>query len=477
MPRIAASILPYRRTFASSECATILVSVRKNVIIVGGGLAGLAASLYLARAGHTVTIFEKRRYLGGRAITHLRHGFRFNLGPHAICRTGLTSQICRELGVPLRGGKLRAKARALAGGSSHRLPWTAGALLMTGALSAKAKLEAARLVWRLWRLDPAQHRAITAREWLDANVRDQALRQIVEALMRYATYSDHADQQSAAVALRQLKLTLRGSIYLDEGWQRLVDAMHSHAIGVGVNFVTSSRIVGVSHRDGAITGVELGGLEIEDRNDTQSVALPEMPADGEQGTRLKADTVLLAVDPATARELVGGAMPIPAMQAVTATCLDVALSSLPSPAMKLAIGIDRPYLLAVHSAYAQLTPRGGALIHVAKYRKQRAAIDDDELEFDQPRRGDEVAADEQELEALLDQLQPGWRDVLVHRRFLPSMTVSHSLVTPGMQRPPVVTQVRGLYLAGDWVGDEGILADAALSSARTAARAIIGAAD
>jgi phytoene dehydrogenase-like protein len=159
--------------------------VSKNVIIVGGGLAGLAASLYLARAGHTVTIFEKRRYLGGRAVTHLRHGFRFNLGPHAIFRTGLTSEICRELGVPLRGGKLRAKARALARGSSHRLPWTPGALLTTGALSAKAKIEAARLAWHLWRLDPAQHRAITAREWLDANVRDPELRQIVEALIRH----------------------------------------------------------------------------------------------------------------------------------------------------------------------------------------------------------------------------------------------------------------------------------------------------
>ncbi|MCU1349474.1 MAG: hypothetical protein JWO56_2504 [Acidobacteria bacterium] len=445
----------------------------KNVIIVGGGLAGLAASLYLARAGRTVTVFEKRRYLGGRAITHLRHGFRFNLGPHAICRTGLASEIYRELGVPLRGGKLRAKAVGLNRGSMYGLPWTIGTLLTTGALSPRAKLEAARLIWRLWRLDPAQHHGITARAWLDANIHDDDLRQTVEALMRYATYSDHAEQQSAAVALRQLKLALRGSIYVDEGWQRLVDAMHSHAIGAGVNFITSSRIVGVDHEDSVVRGVELGGLEIEDRNDTLSVALPDMLSDGEQGTRLKADTVILAIDPGSARELVGGAVPIPAMQAVTATCLDVALSSLPSPSTKLALGIDRPNYLGVHSSFAQLTPRGGALVHVAKYRKQRAAISDDELESDQPRRGDEVAADEQELEALLDRLQPGWRDVLVHRRFLPSMTVSHALVTPGMQRPPAVTQLRGLYLAGDWVGAEGILSDAALASARTAARAIL----
>ena len=50
------------------------------MVVVGGGLAGLAASVYLARGGRTVTVFEKRRDLGGRAITSLRQGFRFNLG-------------------------------------------------------------------------------------------------------------------------------------------------------------------------------------------------------------------------------------------------------------------------------------------------------------------------------------------------------------------------------------------------------------
>ena len=61
----------------------------------------------------------------------------------------------------------------------------------------------------------------------------------------------------------------------------------------------------------------------------------------------------------------------------------------------------------------------------------------------------------------------------MHRRFLPSMTVSNALVTPQTRRPDVRTSVRGLYVAGDWVGSEGILSDAALASARAAARAIL----
>jgi phytoene dehydrogenase-like protein len=127
----------------------------------------------------------------------------------------------------------------------------------------------------------------------------------------------------------------------------------------------------------------------------------------------------------------------------------------------------------VHSAWAQLAPKGGVLIHTVKYRQEESATD---IEIDgerTTRRDAASAADERALEALLDRMQPGWRDVLVHRRFLPSMTVSNALVTPSSPRPPVTTQVPGLYIAGDWVGDEGLLSDAAFSSARAAAKAIL----
>ena len=126
----------------------------------------------------------------------------------------------------------------------------------------------------------------------------------------------------------------------------------------------------------------------------------------------------------------------------------------------------------MHSAFAQLAPKGGALIHLAKYRKEQHATNE-ELEGSRPRRGSAAVEDEQELEALLDRMQPGWREVLVHRRFLPSMTVANALVTPDSPRPSPVTGIRGLYIAGDWVGDEGMLSDASLASARAAAKAIL----
>src|SRR6266567_8839030 len=43
----------------------------KNVIVIGGGLAGLAAGVALADAGWRVRLFEQRPFLGGRATSYV----------------------------------------------------------------------------------------------------------------------------------------------------------------------------------------------------------------------------------------------------------------------------------------------------------------------------------------------------------------------------------------------------------------------
>jgi phytoene dehydrogenase-like protein len=443
----------------------------KNVIVVGGGIAGLAASIYLARGGHRVTVFERRPHLGGRAVTHLRRGFRFNLGPHAFYRGGPGWKVCHELGIPVRGGVPDGRGVAMLGADRYRFPGSFLSLLTTNLLRWRARAEAAKLFLRIRRIDAKRFEGMTVRQWLDQNVSDERVRQTVEAFFRLATYSDHADEQSAAAALAQLRLAMRGVIYVDEGWQRIVDALHGAAVSAGVTFVTSSHVIGVGHDDGAVRSITLGELEQDlQRSSTRSMHLPRMDEDA-RGTRLPASNVVLAVDPTTACDLVEGLeweRPHP----VLATCLDVALSALPREKPKFAVGIDRPLYYSVHSAWAQLTPKGGALIHVAKYRKSGAA-NDEEIESTGSRRTPLAAADETELESVLDEMQPGWRESVVHRRFLPSMTVSNALVRPGTPRPAAVTKVKGLYLAGDWVGGEGILSDASLASARAAAKHIL----
>ncbi|MGV9859800.1 phytoene desaturase family protein [Gordonia sp. NPDC003425] len=54
---------------------------RKTVVVIGGGVAGLATAALLAADGHSVDLVERRTDLGGRAGLWERDGFRFDTGP------------------------------------------------------------------------------------------------------------------------------------------------------------------------------------------------------------------------------------------------------------------------------------------------------------------------------------------------------------------------------------------------------------
>ncbi len=55
--------------------------MKKNIYIIGSGFSALAASCYLAKNGHQVTVFEKNPTIGGRARQLKKNNFTFDIGP------------------------------------------------------------------------------------------------------------------------------------------------------------------------------------------------------------------------------------------------------------------------------------------------------------------------------------------------------------------------------------------------------------
>ncbi len=53
----------------------------KKITIIGSGFSALAASAYLAKSGHDVTVYEKNDAVGGRARQLKKEGFTFDMGP------------------------------------------------------------------------------------------------------------------------------------------------------------------------------------------------------------------------------------------------------------------------------------------------------------------------------------------------------------------------------------------------------------
>jgi phytoene dehydrogenase-like protein len=76
--------------------------VRYDVVVIGGGHNGLTAAAYLARAGRTVLVLERRHVLGGAAVTEeVFPGFRFSVCSYVVSL--LRPEIIRELDLPRHG--------------------------------------------------------------------------------------------------------------------------------------------------------------------------------------------------------------------------------------------------------------------------------------------------------------------------------------------------------------------------------------
>jgi phytoene dehydrogenase-like protein len=262
-------------------------------------------------------------------------------------------------------------------------------------------------------------------------------------LVRISTYSNDPEQFSLAAAVAQYRIAAENVTYVDGGWQTLVDGVRRAAEAHGATIVPEA------HVDSITRGPE--GLAVVNLSD---------------GAQVQAESVILTAPPDAARRMLAD-MPAaawakwaPAGPPVRMSTLDVALRSLPLPKRTLALGIDEPLYFSLHSAVSRLAPQGMFFFHAAKYLPSDEQVDPARV------RG--------EIERFLDRVQPGWSQHVVHARLLPEMTVMNSLPIPEGEKPSRAThQVPGydnVFVAGDWVGPEGLLVDASLISAKAAAQ-------
>lgn len=69
-----------------------------KVGVIGSGLAGLAAACTLAARGHSVEVFEKNPWLGGKAAQLQEQGFRFDMGPTILIQPSVLRKVFEEAG-------------------------------------------------------------------------------------------------------------------------------------------------------------------------------------------------------------------------------------------------------------------------------------------------------------------------------------------------------------------------------------------
>jgi phytoene dehydrogenase-like protein len=412
-------------------------------VVIGAGLAGLTAAATAARAGRPVVVLEAHAP-GGRARTDQRSGYLFNQGPHALYKGGPAWQILRDLGVAHHGH--RPPIRGIRGVRND------------GLVRPLAGAQVATLAGKLATTRPARSEGRSANEWIDSLSLAPDATDVVRTFVQVATYVADLDRLPANLAISQLRRALlHGVSYVDGGWNTLVAGLAAVATAAGATIRAHAPAVGVAGGPGEWNVTTVTGEPVE-------AGAVVLAAGGPAAVRK-----LLPVDPGWGD--LG--------TEVTAACLDLGLDLGHGPGSgpglgsgvgrqsdrpPIVFGLDAPLYLSPHCPPGNLAPKGRALVHVLRYGAR------------------EARADREELWALA-RLAGITEGQVSEERFLARMVVSHVLPSPeqGIEgRPSVsVEGAGGLFIAGDWVGPVGWLADASMASGRSAgtlaARAAAGA--
>ena len=267
---------------------------RPRVVVVGGGLAGLAAGIEAADRGAAVTLLERRPRLGGATWSFERHGVSYDNGQHVFMRCcteymaflerigssgGVFMQ--RRLDVPVLapGGRTGSIRRTPGPAPLHLGP----ALLTYPHLGLRQRLAVLRAGLALRRLDPSDPALDDTAfgDWLSDHGQDEAAVETFWNLIVLPTVN---------VTAADASLKLAAKVF--------VTGLLTEAAAADIGWATAplSRL----HGDAARRALEATGGEVRTR---AAVAAVAPAADGSQGRlevradgeAVKADSVVVAV--------------------------------------------------------------------------------------------------------------------------------------------------------------------------------------
>jgi squalene-associated FAD-dependent desaturase len=265
---------------------------RRRVLVIGGGLAGIAAALDCAAAGASVTLVEVRRRLGGAAYSFERDGLALDNGQHVFlrCCHAYRALLARLGSEQLTFVQPRLEIPVLSPGQAPALlrrGWLpapvhlAFSLARYPHLTPTERIGAARAALALMRLDPSDPalEAETFGDWLARHGQGERAVAALWDLIALPTLNLPAAQASLALAAFVFRTgLLSGADAGDIGFHR-----GTLAETIGIPAERALREAGVAVRLGwRAERIERsgGGVEVHGRG-ARGASAP--PAEGDSG--------------------------------------------------------------------------------------------------------------------------------------------------------------------------------------------------
>ncbi|WP_134686955.1 phytoene desaturase family protein [Brevibacillus migulae] len=416
-----------------------------DIVIVGGGLAGLSAAAYLSHKGKKVAVLE-RGVLGGRAVTLPIKGFHFNFGAHAIYGrdTSMLRTFEKELGLSIQWQDFSpSKAKYDMGDEVTDVPANILGLFRTKVMGGLDKVSFTFNILKTMLKLESGHPHLSIEKWLEQKNTPDDVREMMLTLASSNFFTKEPEKIPSDVFFRyysRLFLTNKPVAYIGGGWQALINEFVRVLESNNGAIFTKTKIVGVTHENDRITSVHT------------------------EEDSFTADQFIMCIPPKELEKIMTGSKVEGLVKHYAqydptyVMVYDIGLKKrIESPYTYIYDKQNNMFITDISYYDTSCTPEGGQLLQATAYLRQADMGNKEVLE-----------AYKAKIEQMYDKHFPGWREELVVPRVSQRAVVQEIKWNMHQQAMPVFfPEYRNLFFAGDWCQGQGQLSELSFSSSLT----------